>query len=54
MVEVIKSVDLGRFLYGDNNLTDLVKASKKNLGMNFSKATFLPRKLLPAGFVEVE
>jgi len=52
MIEVIKSKGIGSALYKDNDLVEVSKPSKKNAeDMNFSKAYFVPRKLLPRAFV---
>ena len=54
MLDIVKRDDLGIYLYGSNDLTDLAKLNKKQDGadVNFSKATFLPRKLLPQSMVK--
>lgn len=53
-MDKLKDDGIGMFMYGTNELVDLLKNSKKQPAqdINFSKAHFLPRKMLPASMVE--
>ena len=52
MIEKLAEDDIGKFLYGDNNLAPVVKLHKKNPHpIDPEKSAFLPSKLLPASQV---
>lgn len=53
-MDKLKEDGIGMFMYGTNDLTDLLKNAKKQPAqdINFSKAHFLPRKMVPTSWVE--
>jgi hypothetical protein len=52
-MDALKNDGIGMFLYGTNELTDVLKNAKKQPAqdINFSKAHYLPRKMLPLSMV---